>query len=103
MNNDQQNRMLLARNVLLKLVDTPVPVDIKLQSMSDQPVSPTGAPQFDFLKGVVGKIIFGITGSAAVILPLLPAQTILAKVLAVVVGLGGAAGILSPGARTPNS
>ena len=62
-------------------------------------VSPTGTPVAPSLTGSFGKILAGLVGLAALLLPIIPAHTWVGKALAAIVGLGGAVGILSAGAR----
>ncbi len=62
-------------------------------------VSPTGTPIAPSLTGALGKILAGLIGIAVVVYPLLPPNTLFAKLLGAVIGIGGALGILSAGAR----
>lgn len=43
------------------------------------------------------KTLFGLTGIAAVLWPLLPPHTIAAKILAMLAGIGGGLGLVSGG------
>lgn len=91
-----------AKETLARIFDTPAVVEVMSPSMEPE-ISPTGDPLASFLKGNVGKVLFGVISTAAVVLPLVPSQTIFAKILSIVVGLGGAIGIASPGLRKPQA
>ena len=97
----EENQTLTFKNITVNLVDEAKAKHVDSPVMDD--ISPTGAPVLDFLKGNVGKVLFGFLSCAAIIYPLVPEYTIFAKVLGVVVGLGGALGIASPGLRKPSA